>query len=172
MRAREDSDQVPGKRPDACWVEMQRVEPTAPLSAMCPYKPDAVPTIITVTAPTACSRPSISRRQGHQPTPAPPPAKRVLPVSRHDRSKRAGGTRSVSGDGQLRHPQNSRDTALNDAPAEASRLSAIARLGYILRSIEKGLGAFCTVDSAIQHVVPCDVWIEIVSFRLLLKEGL
>jgi len=51
MRAREDSDQVPASGLMLAGVEMQRVEPTAPLSAMCPDKPDAVPTIINVTAP-------------------------------------------------------------------------------------------------------------------------
>ena len=51
-------------------------------------------------------------------------------------------------------------------------LLAFALLGYFFHSITKWFGAFRAMNSSIQHVIPCDVGIEMVSFGLVLEQRL
>ena len=53
----------------------------------------------------------------------------------------------------------------------SAQLLTLATLGYIFHSITEWLGAFGLVKSSIQHIVPGDVGIKMMSFGLIFEQS-
>lgn len=55
--------------------------------------------------------------------------------------------------------------------ASLGKLLVLTALGNIFHGIEERLGVFGAMDPPLEHIVPCDEWIEIMSFGLLFEQS-